>query len=213
VGRPEVIEKEIDGLRCEPIELLTVDVPPDNVGSVLTLLGSRGGEIQSLDQRGDRMRVECEVPSRGLIGLRSRMLTATAGQAVMYHSFQRYAPARNVDCGRSNGVMVATATGQAKTYALLRLSERGVMFVRPGDPVYVGQLVGENSRENDMGVNVVKDKALSNVRESTKEATVVLKTPRTISLEAALEYVGPDELVEITPDAIRMRKKPGTRIP
>jgi GTP-binding protein len=213
VGRPEVIEKEIDGLRCEPIELLTVDVPPGSVGPVLTLLGTRGGEIRSLDQRGDRMRAECEIPSRGLIGLRSRMLTATAGQAVMYHSFQRYAPARNVDHGRSNGVMVATETGQAKTYALLRLSERGVMFVRPGDPVYAGQLVGENSRENDMGVNVVKDKALSNVRESTKEATVVLKAPRTLSLEAALEYVGSDELVEVTPGAIRMRKKPGTRIP
>ena len=163
-------------------------------------------------QRGDRMRVGCEIPSRGLIGLRSRMLTATAGEALMYHSFQRYGPARAIDHGRSNGVMVATETGQAKTYALLRLSERGVMFVRPQDPVYVGQLVGENSREKDMPVNVVKDKALSNVRESTKEATVALKAPRTVSLEAALEYIESDELVEITPDAIRMRKRPGTSV-
>ena len=207
VGRPEVIEKELDGLRCEPIELLTVDVDQDSVGAVLELLGARGGEIQSLDQRGDRMHVECEIPARGLIGLRSRMLTATAGQAVMYHSFHRYAPLRAIDQGRANGVMVATETGQAKTYALLKLSERGVMFVKPQDPIYAGQIIGENSRDKDMGVNVVKDKAFSNVRESTKEATVVLKVPRSLSLEAALEYIESDELVEITPRAIRLRKK------
>ncbi len=207
VGRPEVIEKELDGLRCEPIELLTVDVNQDSVGAVLQLLGARGGEIQSLDQRGDRMHVECEIPARGLIGLRSRMLNATAGQVVMYHSFHRYAPLRAIDQGRANGVMVATETGQAKTYALLKLSERAVMFVKPQDPIYAGQIVGENSRDKDMGVNVVKDKAFSNVRESTKEATVVLKAPRSLSLEAALEYIESDELVEITPRAIRLRKK------
>ncbi|MHC4211247.1 MAG: translational GTPase TypA [Planctomycetota bacterium] len=207
VGRPEVIEKELDGLRCEPIELLTVDVDQASIGAVLELIGGRGGEIQSLDQRGDRMHVECEIPARGLIGLRSRMLTATAGQAVMYHSFHRYAPLRAIDQGRTNGVMVATETGQAKTYALLSLSERGVMFVKPQDPIYAGQIVGENSRDKDMGVNVVKDKAFSNVRESTKEATVVLKAPRSLSLEVALEYIESDELVEITPRAIRLRKK------
>jgi GTP-binding protein len=207
VGRPQVIEKEIDGLRCEPIELLSVDVDQGNMGAMLELLGTRGGEIRSLDQRGDRMHVECEIPARGLIGLRSRMLTATAGEAVMYHSFQRYAPVRTIDDRRANGVMIATETGQAKTYSLLNLSERGVMFVAPQDPVYAGQIVGENSRDNDLGVNVVKGKAFSNVRESTKEATVVLKAPRTLSLEAALEYLESDELVEITPDSIRLRKK------
>jgi GTP-binding protein len=207
VGRPEVIEKEIDGLRCEPIELLAVDVDQDNVGAVMELLGSRGGEIRSLDQRGDRMHVECEIPARGLIGLRSRMLTATAGQAVMYHSFQRYAPLRAIDHQRQNGVMIATEAGAAKTYALLNLSERGVMFVKPQDPIYVGQIVGEHARENDLPVNVVKGKAFSNVRESTKEATVVLKAPRLLSLEAALEYIESDELVEITPESIRLRKR------
>ncbi len=207
VGRPEVIEKHIDGLRCEPIELLTVAVVQDNIGPVLELLGSRGGEIRSLDPRGERMHVECEIPARGLIGMRSRMLTATSGQAVMYHSFQRYAPIRNIDQHRANGVMVATETGTATAYALLNLSERGVMFVKPQDPVYAGQIVGENSRENDLGVNVAKGKAFSNVRESTKEATVVLKAARTISLEAALEYIESDELVEITPKSIRLRKK------
>lgn len=207
VGRPEVIEKEIDGLRCEPIELLTVDVDKDAVGAVIELLGSRGSEIQSLDHRGDRMHVECEIPARGLIGLRSRMLTATAGKAVMYHSFQRYGPVRSSDPGRANGVMVATETGRATAYALLNLSERGVMFVKPQDPVYAGQIVGENSRNNDLGVNVVKGKALSNVRESTKESTVMLAAPRILSLEAALEYIESDELVEITPRSIRVRKR------
>jgi len=153
------------------------------------------------------MHIECEIPARGLIGLRSRLLTATAGEAVMYHSFQRYAPHRMIDHRRPNGVMVATETGTATTYALLNLSDRGVMFVRPQDAVYAGQVVGENSRDNDMGVNVVKGKAFSNVRESNKEATVVLKSPRDLSLEAALEYIESDELVEITPESIRLRKR------
>ena len=207
VGRPQVIEKTIDGIRCEPIELLTVDVSQEGIGAVIELLGIRGGEIKSLDQRGDRMHVECDIPARGLIGLRSRMLTATAGEAIMYHSFQRYAPLRAHDHRRSNGVMVATETGEAKAYALVNLSERGVMFVKPQDPIYAGQIVGENSRGNDMGVNVVKSKAFSNVRESTKETTVVLDAPRQLSLEAALEYIESDELVEITPTSIRLRKR------
>ncbi len=207
VGRPQVIEKVIDGLTCEPIELLTVDVDKAGIGAVIELLGTRGGEIRSLDQRGDRMHVECEIPARGLIGLRSRMLTATAGTAVMYHSFQRYGPLRANDHRRPNGVMVATETGLAKTYSLVNLSERGVMFVKPQEPIYAGQIVGENSRPNDMGVNAVKGKAFSNVRESTKESTVVLDAPRTFSLEAALEYIESDELVEITPTSIRLRKR------
>jgi len=207
VGRPQVIEKTIDGIRCEPIELLTVDVSQEGIGAVIELLGIRGGEIKSLDQRGDRMHIDCEIPARGLIGLRSRMLTATAGQAIMYHSFQRYGPLRAHDHRRANGVMVATEAGEAKTYALVNLSERGVMFVKPQDPIYAGQIVGENSRGNDMGVNVVKNKAFSNVRESTKETTVVLDAPRQYSLEAALEYIESDELVEITPTSIRLRKR------
>ena len=125
----------------------------------------------------------------------------------MYHSFQRYAPKRAIDHRRPNGVMVATETGQAKTYALLNLSERGIMFVSPQETVYAGQIVGEHSRDNDLGVNVVKGKAFSNVRESTKEATVVLKAPRLMSLEVALEYIESDELVEITPESIRLRKR------
>ncbi len=207
VGRPQVIEKEIDGVTCEPIEMLTVDVAQASIGPVLELIGSRGGEIRSLDQRGDRMHVESEIPARGLIGLRSIMLTSTGGEAVMYHSFQRYGPLRTKDHSRRNGVMIATEQGQAKTYSLLNLSERGMMFVKTQDPIYEGQIVGENAREHDLPVNVVKAKAFSNVRESTKEATVVLKAPRLMSLEEALEYIEDDEFVEITPKAIRLRKK------
>ncbi|MBL1218157.1 MAG: translational GTPase TypA [Planctomycetes bacterium] len=207
VGRPQVIEKTIDGLRCEPIELLTIDVGADHMGAVLELIGSRGAEVQSLDQRGDQMHIECEIPAISLIGLRSIMLTATAGNAVMYHAFQRYAPVRTKQISRQSGVMIATEQGQTKAYALQNLADRGVMFVKAQDPVYPGQIVGEHNRANDLPVNVVKGKAFSNVRESTKEATVTLKAPRLFTLEAALEYIESDEFVEITPHSIRLRKE------
>jgi len=207
VGRPQVIEKEIDGVACEPIELLTIDVDQDHVGPAMELLGVRGGEVQKLEQRGDRMHIECEMPARGLIGLRSHMLTATGGEAVMYHCFQKYAPKRTMAYRRQNGVMVATADGQATTYSMLNLSQRGILLVEPQDVIYAGQIVGENARDSDLGVNIVKGKAFSNVRESNKEATVVLKASREISLESGLEYIQDDELVEITPDAIRLRKR------
>jgi GTP-binding protein len=207
VGRPEVIEREVDGVVCEPIERLTLDVTSATMGAALELLGQRGGEIQHVDTRGDRMHIEAEIPARGLIGLRSRMLTATGGEVVMYHTFKEYAPLRSVQRKRQNGVMIATDTGRATTFALLNLSERGMMFVVPGDQVYAGQIVGENSRDNDLGVNVVKTKQLSNVRESNKEQTVTLKAARQITLEGALEYIEDDELVEITPQSVRMRKR------
>ena len=207
VGRPQVIEKDIDGVRCEPVELLTIDVDEAHLGAAMELLGTRGGEVQHLEQRGDRMHIDCEITSRSLIGLRSHMLTATGGQAVMYHSFDRYVPVKSAPFRRSNGVLVATADGTATTYSMLNLSQRGVLFVEPQDVIYAGQIVGENARDNDLGVNIIKGKAFSNVRESNKEATVVLKASRDISLEAALEYIQDDELVEITPDDIRLRKK------
>jgi|TARA_B110000495_G_scaffold203889_1_gene230468 GTP-binding protein len=206
VGRPQVIEKDIDGVKCEPIEMLTIDVDEEHVGSAMELLGIRGGEVQSLDQRGDRMHIECEIPARGLIGLRSHMLTATSGEAVMYHCFHKYAPVRTTMYRRANGVLIATAPGQATTYAMLNISQRGVLFVEPQEIIYGGQIVGENSRDNDLEVNVVKGKAFSNVREANKEATTVLKASRDITLESALEYIQNDELVEITPDDIRIRK-------
>jgi len=207
VGRPEVIEKMIDGERCEPIELLTVDTANDAIGPVIELLGQRGGEIKKMEPRGARMHVECEIPARGMIGLRSRLLNATGGEAVMYYTFLKYSPVQSVARKRAAGVMIATETGACTTFALLNLSERGFMFVLPGDKVYAGQIVGEHSRDNDLPANVCKLKQLSNVRESNKEATVTLKAARLMSLEQALEYIEDDELVEITPQSVRMRKR------
>jgi GTP-binding protein len=207
VGRPEVIEKMIDGERCEPIELLTVDTSNDAIGPVIELLGQRGGEIKKMEPRGSRMHVECEIPARGMIGLRSRLLNATGGEAVMYYTFLKYSPVTSSARKRTAGVLIATDTGACTTFALLNLSERGFMFVEPGDRVYAGQIVGEHCRDNDLPANVIKLKALSNVRESNKEATVTLKAPRLLSLEQALEYIEDDELVEITPKSVRMRKR------
>ena len=148
-----------------------------------------------------------EIPARGLIGLRSRMLTATAGEAVMYHSFQRYAPARAIDHSRQNGVMIATEPGVATTYSLLNLSERGVMFMSPQDPVYAGQIVGENRREKDMNVNVTRPKKLTNVRAAGKDEAAVLTPPRALQIEWALEWMEDDELLEVTPANLRLRKR------
>jgi GTP-binding protein len=207
VGPPEVIEKTIDGVRCEPVEHLTLDTSSDGMGPALELLGARGAEVKKVETRGSRMHIEAEIPARGLIGLRSRMLTATGGEAVMHHTFLRYAPLRPINRKRLNGVLIATETGPATAYALLNLSDRGVMFITPGEQVYTGQIVGEHSRDNDLGVNVVKAKQLSNVRESNKEATVTLKAPRRLTLEAALEYIIDDELLELTPKSVRLRKR------
>lgn len=207
VGRPEVIEREIDGTIHEPVELLRVDVANECMGPVMEQLGERGGEITSMEQRADRMLLQCEIPARGLIGLRTRIVTATGGDAVIDQGFLKYAPSRAVERRRNNGVMIATESGRATTYALLNLSDRGFMFIEPNDVIYAGQIVGEHNRDNDLPVNVVKAKAFSNMREATKEATVVLKAARPLSLESALEYIEPDELVEVTPNSIRIRKR------
>jgi GTP-binding protein len=207
VGKPEVIEREVDGVMCEPFERLTVDTTTAAMGPAMELLGARGAEVKAIHTRGDRMHIECEIPARGLIGLRSRMLTATGGEAIMYHTFSHYAPLKTVERKRINGVMIANETGAATTYALLGLSDRGVMFINPGDAVYTGQVVGEHNRDNDLNVNVVRAKHLTNIRSANKEQTEVLKTPRQITLESALEYIEDDELVELTPQSIRLRKR------
>ena len=208
VGKPEVIEREIDGVTCEPWERLTLDVENSGMGAALELLGSRGGEIGKVDPRGTRMHIEADIPARGLIGLRTRLLNATGGEAVMHHAFAAWRPVSpNAVKPRANGVMIANESGPATSYALEPLSERAVMFVRPGDVCYEGMLVGENSRDNDLVVNATRVKPFSNVRAASKDATVVLKQPRIMSLEAALEYIEEDELVEITPTAVRTRKK------
>ncbi len=207
VGKPEVIERMIDDVKCEPYERLALDVAQSAMGPALEVLGQRGAEITKVDMRGTRTHVEADMPARALIGLRTRILNATGGEAVMHHSFSDYRPVRLAPRKRVNGVMIATEAGTATTYSLLNLAERGFMFVSNADIIYEGMVVGEHNRDNDLHVNVVKPKPLSNVRESSKEATVVLKAPRPLSLESALEYVESDEYVEVTPTAVRLRKR------
>lgn len=208
VGKPEVIMKEIDGTLCEPIELLVVDVPPTSVGAVMELVGGRRGELKNMDQRSDTLtHLQFEIPSRGLIGLRSKILTATQGEGIMHHSFLKFAPAHGETIHRAQGVMIATDGGDVTTYSCEGLSDRGVLFVVPQDKVYAGQIIGEHNRDNDIPVNITRAKQLTNFRVSSKEATVVLKAARKLSLESALEYIEDDELVEITPKNIRLRKR------
>ena len=207
VGKPKVIYKEVSGERHEPMEHLAVDVPRDAMGPVMQLAGDRRGELLKMDTRGDLAHLEFIIPARGLIGMGNRMLTATAGEAIMHHTFARYDKARGAIAGRACGVMVAIETGQVTAYALDQLADRGMMFVVPTDRVYEGQIIGEHCKDDDICVNIVKQKKLTNMRASTKDFTVVLKAARTLSLEAALEYIENDELVELTPQSIRLRKR------
>ncbi len=207
VGRPEVIEREIDGVKMEPIERLSVDTAAEGMGGAMELLGQRGAEVKKMEARGGRMHIEAEIPARGLIGLRAKMLNATAGEAIMHHTFKAWEPLRSKAVARNNGVMISNENGTATQYSIEGLADRGVMFIKPGDKVYTGMIVGEHNRDNDLGVNIVRAKQMTNFREANKEQTVVLKAPRLMSLEAALEYLEEDEYVEITPSSIRLRKK------
>ena len=209
VSRPEVIFKEIDGVRCEPYEQLTVDVEEAHQGSVMEKLGARGGEIKNMvpDGKG-RVRLDYMIPARGLIGFRTEFLTATQGTGLMYHVFEKYAPAKAGAIGqRINGVMISNGQGRAVAFALFNLQERGRMFVGHGDDVYEGMIVGIHSRDNDLVVNPLKAKQLTNMRASGSDENVILTPPIRMSLEQALEFIDDDELVEVTPKAIRLRKK------
>ncbi len=207
VGKPEVIFHGQGSDRTEPIEILTVDTPSASVGAAMQLLGDRRAEMVHMDTRGGRTILEFTVPARSLIGLRNRLLTATQGEAIVHHRFLHYGPYRGEIPGRTNGVMIATETGQVTAFALDQLAGRGVMFVVPGEKVYEGQIVGEHCKEGDLPANVVRQKKLTNIRSSTKDATVTLKAARRLELEAALEYIEQDELVELTPTSIRLRKQ------
>jgi len=207
VGKPQVVyHTDGRGKRLEPIERLVIDVPADAVGATMQLLGDRRAEMVHMETAAERTQLEFTIPARGLIGLRNRMLNATAGEVIMHHRFESYGPDRGEISKRTNGVMIATDSGQVTAYALEQLAGRGVMFVEPGDEVYEGQIVGEHCKDSDLPVNVVRRKNLTNVRSSTKEATVTLKAPRRMGLEGALEYIELDELVEVTPESIRLRK-------
>ena len=206
VGKPRVINRTIDGKIHEPIEYLVIDAPTAHVGSVMELVGNRRAECLKLDGRGEFSHIEFTIPARGLIGLRTRLLNSTSGQATMHHTFYDYQPSRGHIPGRMNGVMISTETGTTRPFALDSLQERGAMFVGAPVPVYEGQIVGEHCRDNDLPVNVCKEKKLTNMRASGTDKAIILKPPRQMTLELALEYIEEDELVEITPTAIRLRK-------
>ena len=210
VGKPNVILKIIDRRRHEPIELLAIDCPMDCQNSVMSLLGDRRSEILRIDSKSgtkDFIHMEFMIPSRGLFGLHARMLNATQGRAIMHHTFERYELMRGAIPQRKMGVMIATTTGQVTAYALDALYDRGFFFVEPGDKVYEGQVVGEHCKENDIPVNAVKAKQLTNIRAAGKDDAAKVRPARKMSLEAALEYIQADELVEICPTSIRLRKR------
>ncbi len=208
VSKPEVIIKEIDGEKCEPYEYVQIDVPNEYIGDIMNSLSSRDGDMKSMEDNGMDTRLIYEVPSRGLIGFTTNFLTLTKGYGVINHSFLDFRPMKQDMIGeRKVGVLVATDPGQATPYALQHVEERGTMFISPGEEVYMGMIVGENRYNIDLAVNVITTKNLTNMRQSTKDATVVLKTPRVMSLEACLDYINADELVEVTPNHYRMRKK------
>jgi len=206
VAKPQVLFKEIDGQKQEPIEYLTVDAPGDSVGKVIEILGTRKAELLKMEPKGTFTRVEFTVPARGLIGVRSRLLNATGGQATMHHVFHGYGPYRGAIEERIAGVLVSMANGVVTFYSLDNLRDRGTFFVPEGAPIYEGMIVGEHCKDNDLVVNVVREKAKTNIRSATKEAFVKLPPPRTFNVEDALEYVGDDELVEITSTSVRLRK-------
>ena len=206
VGKPRVIMKEIDGVKSEPFEDLVVEVTSEHANSVMRLCLERQGECQSMEAHGKTSHLGFHIPAKGLIGLRTRMLTATQGTAIMHHNFLEYRPLKAGVLSRANGVLISSETAKATGYAIEALQDRGLFFVGPMEAVYEGQIVGENSRDNDLTINVTREKKLTNMRSSGADKTVPLKPPVDFSLESALEYIDDDELVEVTPTSIRMRK-------
>lgn len=208
VSKPEVIIKEIDGVKCEPYESLQLEVPSDCVGGVIEALGLRGAKMENMTNFNELVRLNYTIPSRGLIGFATDFMTLTKGYGIINHSFSEYLPVENLSVGeRKLGVLVSMENGKSTAYSIGNLEDRGVMFIEPGTEVYEGMIVGECNRENDLAVNVVKGKQLTNTRAAGSDHTVVLKRPRPISLEYAIYYINSDELVEVTPKSIRLRKK------
>ncbi|MCU0449259.1 MAG: translational GTPase TypA [Bernardetiaceae bacterium] len=206
VGQPQVVFKEIDGQRHEPMETLVVDVPETTAGKVIELVTQRKGELLIMEPKGDLQHLEFNIPARGLIGLRSNVLTATQGEAIMTHRFKTYEPFRGGIPERTSGSLISMEQGPGTAYAIDKLQDRGVFFVDPGEEVYTGQVIGENTRGNDMVVNIQKGKKLTNMRASGSDENVKIAPKRQFSLEEALEYIQKDEYVEVTPKNIRMRK-------
>lgn len=206
VGQPQVIVKEIDGVKCEPVEALTINVPEEYSSRVIDMVTRRKGDILSMETQNDRINIEFTIPSRGIIGLRNNVLTATAGEAIMAHRFLEYQPWKGDIERRTNGSLIAMESGTAYAYAIDKLQDRGRFFIFPQDEVYAGQVVGENAKENDIVVNVTKSKKLTNMRASGADDKAKIVPPVVFSLEEALEYIKEDEYVEVTPNHIRLRK-------
>ena len=206
VGQPQVIIKEINGIKCEPFEVLTVDVPAESSGSVIDLVTQRKGELIVMEPKGDVQHLEFNIPARGIIGLRNNMLTATAGEAVIAHRFKDYEPWKGDIPGRINGVLISMEKGKSTAYSIDKLQDRGKFFIDPGDDIYTGQIIGEQIRPGDLVVNVVRAKQLTNMRASGSDENVRITPKINFSLEEAMEYIEKDEYIEVTPKAIRIRK-------
>ncbi len=206
VGQPKVIIKEIDGVKCEPVEEMTVDCPDECAGTVIEMVTKRKGVMTNMESDGERTRLEFDVPSRGIIGLRSNMLTATAGEAIMTHRLKDFEPWMGEIEMRTNGSLIASETGTAYAYSIDKLQDRGRFFIAPMDEVYCGQVVGESTRQGDITINVTKAKQLTNMRASGADDKAVIVPPKVFSLEEALEYIKADEYVEVTPKSMRLRK-------
>jgi GTP-binding protein len=206
LGQPQVIFKEIDGVKCEPFETLVVDVPEETAGKVIELATQRKGELLIMQPKGEWQHLEFNIPSRGLIGLRNNVLTATAGEAIMNHRFRAYEPYKGPIQGRINGSLISMETGDTTAYAIDKLQDRGVFFVDPGEEIYAGQVIGENNKAGDIVINVQREKKLTNMRASGSDENVKIVPKRNFSLEEMMEYIQKDEYVEVTPKTLRMRK-------
>lgn len=206
VGQPQVIIKEIDGRKHEPVETLTIDTPENTTGKVIELVSQKKGDLLVMEPKGDLIHMEFQIPSRGLIGLRNNILTATAGEAIMAHRFKSYEPWKGDIPGRINGVLISMGNGISTSYSIDKLQDRGFFFVDPGDEVYGGRIIGENNRMDDLVINIMTEKKLTNMRASGTDAKVRIAPARKFSLEEAMEYIQEDEYVEVTPKSIRLRK-------
>ena len=204
---PRVLYQEIDGKKCEPMERLVVDVPADSVGSVIEKIGSRKGDLLEMTPVGERMKLEFLVPARGLFGYRNEFLTDTKGEGIMASVFDSYAPVKGDIARRNTGSLVSFETGDSVTYGLFNAQERGVLFIGAGIPVYAGMIVGETPKQEDISVNVCKKKQLTNMRASGSDDSLRLTPPRQLSLEQCLEFLADDELLEVTPETLRLRKR------
>ena len=206
VGQPKVIIKEIDGQKCEPIEELTIDIPEEFSGKAIEMVTKRKGVLNNMETRDDRVHLDFDIPSRGIIGLRSNLLTASAGEAIIAHRLKGFEPYKGEIEMRINGSLIAMETGDTFAYAINKLQDRGKFFIEPGETVYAGQVIGESTRPDDIVINVCKSKKLTNMRASGSDDKVNIAPPVKFSLEEALEYIQEDEYVEVTPHAMRLRK-------